>query len=218
MVNDEPVLDWRGRPIRDYRFLPRYISTHPPGWLLEYWFRTNTRLTYRDIKARMTVPPRHLPSERELDARRELEARGPLALSDLRWRRIPITRREIMRAEMWSLEQIHFNTTLDIELGHGDQPARLRKKALGPDGTVTTVGQPTMDLRAFLNRGEMVHFPQQRLRDIFEVYHQVRDRAVELGYSSWQLLPANELPSTWDESNSIEQFTYDWYQQQEDSE
>lgn len=38
------------RPIRDFKFLPRYIATNVPVWLLKYWFRTNRRLTYGDIR------------------------------------------------------------------------------------------------------------------------------------------------------------------------
>lgn len=209
--NGVPALDWGGRPIRQFPHLPRYISTHPPGWLLEYWFRTNKFMTYRDIKARMTVAAGRLSSERSLDRRRELEARGPLALSDLRWKRIPITRLEVMRAELWSLDQIQFNTSMAIEYDDWNQPLHLRKKAIGPNGMATTEGQPTLPLRMFLRPGQRVYAPQQRLRKIFETTNSVVDRAKRYGYTSWQIMPANLLPSTWDENNSVEPFTLDWY-------
>ncbi|KLJ12963.1 hypothetical protein EMPG_12062 [Blastomyces silverae] len=53
--NGQEVKDYDGAVIRNFPFLPRYISKRPLAWQLEYWMRLDSRLTYRDIKARMTV-------------------------------------------------------------------------------------------------------------------------------------------------------------------
>ncbi|KAH3200355.1 hypothetical protein KXX02_000949 [Aspergillus fumigatus] len=65
--NDQVVKDHDGRPIRAFPFLPRYISIRPAAWLLEYWMRTDPRLTYRDIKARMVVPAAQRPRENTIN-------------------------------------------------------------------------------------------------------------------------------------------------------
>ena len=57
--------------------------------------RTDRRLSYRDIKARMTAPMAEKPRENTLNMRREREARGPLALSCWTTKRGNIARVEV---------------------------------------------------------------------------------------------------------------------------
>lgn len=90
-----------GTPLRNFSFLPRYISVQVPGWLLEYWSRTDPRLTYKDIIARMVGELDKLPTENTLNMRREREARGPLGLSCWSNSRSKITRAELRRVEGW---------------------------------------------------------------------------------------------------------------------
>ena len=212
--NNETVLDWEGNPIRDYPFLPRYIASRPPAWLLEYWARTDPRLSYKDIKARMTTEPRSRPSENTLNMRREREVRGPLGLSCWNRRRGAVTRVEVERVERWSLEQLAYNTAMTIEYDTDGQPARLRSKALVRNGSgpgVTNIGQPTFPLDTFLRRGDTTHTPGQRLRETLALYTRLSGRARELGLDSWQLLPTDELPQGWNRLNSINRFTYDYF-------
>ncbi|EEQ34065.1 conserved hypothetical protein [Microsporum canis CBS 113480] len=136
LAEDKAVSYVKGiNAIRDFHFLPRYISVRVPGWLLEYWMRSDRRLTYRDIRARMTAPPADIPSDNALNMRREREARLSLGLSCWSACRGDITRTEMERVERWSQPQVSFNTTMGIEYATSDRsnfhtPACLLMKCL----------------------------------------------------------------------------------------
>lgn len=113
--DDEPVMNAVGAPLRDFKFLPRYISVQVPGWLLEYWCRSDPRLTYKDIRSRMVGDVDKIPTENTLNMRREREARAPLGLSCWTNGRTQISRTELRRIEGWTLDQISLNTTMNVE-------------------------------------------------------------------------------------------------------
>ncbi|KAI9924458.1 hypothetical protein MW887_007085 [Aspergillus wentii] len=206
MEDDQPMRDIEGNPIRDFDFLPRFISTRPAPWLLEYWMRTDARLTYRDIKARMVGPTKDKPADNLLNMRREREARAPLALSCWNTRRGNLTRVEVERVERWSEDQLTYNTTMIVEYSgptadSQSVPASLRSRTLTP-------GPPTYyRLDEFLENGE-AHVPSERLRATLALYHQLSERAQQLGLRSWQLLPQADLPPSWREVQTLKKFTY----------
>ncbi|KAK2765988.1 hypothetical protein FQN54_007503 [Arachnomyces sp. PD_36] len=112
--NGNIVKDYRGEPIRDFPFLPRYIARKPAAWLLEFWMRTDHRVNNHDIKARMTVPENQLPSGAFLTNLRETGARRPLGLSC--WsERSPISKAELERNMRLTHDQITLNTTMRVE-------------------------------------------------------------------------------------------------------
>ena len=49
------LLDFRGKPIRDFPSLPSVISSMVEGWRIEAWMRSNSRMTMTDIVARIPV-------------------------------------------------------------------------------------------------------------------------------------------------------------------
>ncbi|RLL99978.1 hypothetical protein CFD26_107708 [Aspergillus turcosus] len=188
--NGQVVKDSDGRPIRDFPFLPRYISTRPAAWLLEFWMRTDPRLTYRDVKSRMVVPAAQRPRENSLNMRRERQCRNPLALSCWTSARSTVGRVEVERVARWSLDQIRYNTTMEIEYDDQRTAVRLRSKTLA--GGVP--GYYPLDL--FLD-GREAHVPGQRVCEALSFFWQLSERASGLRLGSWKLLPAEELPEAW---------------------
>ncbi|KAL4890059.1 hypothetical protein BDV59DRAFT_204658 [Aspergillus ambiguus] len=193
------VKDSEGMDIRDFAFLPRYISARPAGWLLEYWMRTDHRLTYRDIKARMVGGRRDKPLDNTLNMRRERDVRTPLALSCWSVRRsnsARVSRIDVERVERWSLDQIHHNTTMEIEyridMSTGRfHPKRLMSKPLNPN-----TPPRFYPLNHFLG-DDNPHTPSRRLQEVIQTYHRLARRARELRLRSWRLLPDEELPTAW---------------------
>ncbi|KAL2010416.1 hypothetical protein VTN00DRAFT_6223 [Thermoascus crustaceus] len=192
LVEDGMVVkDANGTPLRNFTFLPRYISVRPPGWLLEYWMRTDSRLTYRDIKARMTTSD--LPSDNVLNMRREREARSSLGLSCWATRRGTIARVEVERVERWTPDQIAHNTTMVVEYtdptsdGAKRVPLRLRAKTLIP-------AQPVyFPLDTFLENGRP-HIPSRRIARAIDLFYRLSETALERQLDTWQQLDPSELP------------------------
>lgn len=217
LEDDEKVLDWKNKPLRNFTFLPRYIATRPPAWLLEYWCRSDDRLAYRDIKARMTAPPRSLPNDNTLNMRREREARGPLGLSCWNRRRGTVTRIELERIERWSIDQLTYNTVMRIEYDDEYQPVHLRKRAFNVDRNGSTIfGQPTFPMNTFLlsnpmNNRTMCQIPGDRTKEAVSLFNEMSSRARELKRSSWQVLPDTDLPLGWRAIDVLNRYTYSYY-------
>ncbi|EGD87827.1 hypothetical protein H112_04297 [Trichophyton rubrum D6] len=196
LMDDDAAPSSKGsNAVRDFPFLPRYISIRVPGWLLEYWMRTDSRLTYRDIKARMTAPPADIPSDNALNMRREREARSPLGLSCWTTRRGGITKAEVERVERLSQSQISFNTTTAIEYASGANgkkfPLHLLMKRLD--------GGPSQryPLDTFMDGKKGPHLPGQRLESTIQLLCQLQDYANALGEDDWRSLAPEYLPETW---------------------
>ncbi|KAI1944095.1 hypothetical protein LOZ66_000685 [Ophidiomyces ophidiicola] len=185
----QAVLDYQGTPIRNFSFLPRYISVRPSGWLMEFWMRSDPRLTYRDIKARMPVTKEELPSDNVLNMRRERDARKPLGLSCWTARRGGVTRAEIERVELLCPENITYNTALKVR--HDVQPPVLESKSLYP-----SVPPHFYPLDSFLDSGR-IHAPGRRLNDGMQLLFSLQDSAIELGIEHWRSLPESKLPDWW---------------------
>lgn len=204
------VKDSKGDPIRNFVFLPRYISVRPPAWLIEYWLRTDPRLTYKDLKARMAVDPSLQPKDNAINMRREREVRGPLGLScwTARLSDEHIARVEVERIERWSLDQVRYNTTMIVEYlpafpkTNGDIPFRLRSKSLVPGGR-----PQYYPLTTFLDHRHMF-VPSRRILRTQSLFWSLRDRAKELGLRTWQLLPDDEIPEHWKAIQIPKKFTY----------
>ncbi|KAI9041647.1 uncharacterized protein KD926_006545 [Aspergillus affinis] len=196
------VRDQKGASIRYFEFLPRYISNNPPTWLIEYWMRTDARLTYRDIKARMTAPRDQQPTENALNMRREREVRSPLGLScwaARRGRTSRVARIDLERMESWTYDQVHLNTTMEIEYRFDKKvgqlvPCRLRSKSLTSDSE-TTAYYP---LNHFLN-ADGAHVPSDRTVTAMDTFFEVSERARAKGLDSWRRLPAEDIPVNWRE-------------------
>lgn len=162
---------------------------------MEYWMRSDPRLTYRDLKARMTAAKEDLPSDNALNMRREREARLPLGLSCWTTRRGEITKTEVERVERWSHDQITLNTTLDIEYTRrpGTRPVAifLLSKSL--------VEAPPCkyDICTFLDESQQPHTPGPRIRAAIELLFQLQDAVITCGVSGWKDLPSEYLPRSW---------------------
>lgn len=162
--------------------------------------RTDGRLTYKDIKARMTAPPGEQPAENTLNMRRERYVRKRLGLScwaARRGRTSRVSRVDLIRMERWTYDQIHMNTTMDIEYisrqGYSHPlPYRLRAKSLA-SGPTPPVYYP---LDTFLG-DESAHVPSQRVITAMETFFDVSEKALARGMDSWRHLPRGEIPVAW---------------------
>jgi len=58
-VNRVVQKDGKGKPIRDFRCLPRFLSSDLPGKKIEAYFHRDSRIRYEDLWARMPsgTPP-----------------------------------------------------------------------------------------------------------------------------------------------------------------
>lgn len=188
---DKILENAEGTPLRDFPFLPRYISVQVPGWLLEYWFRTDQRLSYKDIIARMVGQPENLPSKNSLNMRRERDARAPLGLSCWPKYHSHISKAELIRLEGWTLDQISYNTTMDIEYleppSARPTPFRLCSKTLVNDA-------PTRyyPLDTFLENGQR-HVPSPRITATLNLFYKLAEQALKEGLDSWEDLYVKEL-------------------------
>ena len=216
------VKDDEGLPIKNFSFLPRYISMNPPGWLLEYWMRSDTRLTYKDIKARMTAPVAERPKDNALNMRRERDARGPLALSCWTTRRGQISRVEVERVERWNPDQIRRNTTMTIVYKDG-MPDCLKAKTLGSPSAAeidrVSAGLPPTTqphyypLITFLDVCDQdgyyqLHKPSDRVLKTVELFENLSNKALKLGIRSWHSLPQEYLPTSWKPMKNNRVFIY----------
>lgn len=190
MENGQVVLDFQGNSVRNFPFLPRYISVRPSGWLIEFWMRSDTRLTYRDIKARMSAAKEDLPSDNVLNMRRERDARKPLGLSCWTARRGGVTKAEIERIEQLSAENVAYNTALKIQ--RGTESVMLESKSFYPNDT-----PHYYPVNIFLDSGEEVHTPGQRLDVCIQLLFDLQVLATDLGFDDWRDLPDYRLPTWW---------------------
>lgn len=153
--------------------------------------RSDSRLTYRDIKARMAAD--ELPSDNALNMRREREARNPLGLSCWTSRRGDVSRVEVERVERWTPDQISYNTTMVVEYtdpspdGAKRAPLHLRSKTLVPAAPVY------FPLDTFLENGRQ-HIPSRRIAAAIDLFYRLSEKAVEQQLDTWQDLGPSDLP------------------------
>lgn len=190
------MFDYTGRPMRDFPFLPRFISNKVPAWLLEYWMRTDSRLTYRDIKGRMIRGEKPLPTDNALNMRRERDARTPLQLSCWTTRRGIVTKAEVERASNLNADQVAYNTTMDIEYGIKGgvkQPIALRSKSLRLSAS------RFYPLDTYISFEAQPHIPSARLTEAIDMLYHLQDIALSLGMDigDWRLIPSHYLPAPW---------------------
>ncbi|PGH01218.1 hypothetical protein AJ79_07989 [Helicocarpus griseus UAMH5409] len=188
--NGQEVMGPDGEVVRDFPFLPRYIAVRPPAWQLEYWMRLDSRMSYRDIKARMTVGRNHLPSDNSLNMRREREARGPLGLSCWTSRRGGVTRTEIERVDRLEEDQVKLNTTMDVVGRTADNPGFLQARNLAG-------APPACYPWDMFLVGQRLHVPSARLAEALALHEQLWDKVASSDVNDWRHLPADQLPSSW---------------------
>jgi hypothetical protein len=190
LLDGEPVKNAAGVSLRDFKFLPRYISVQVPGWLLEYWCRSDPRLTYKDIRSRMVGDLDKLPTENTLNMRREREARAPLGLSCWTNGRTQISRTELRRIEGWTVDQISLNTTMNVgyQLSatalHRWQITHLIPKALKEmenDG-----GPCYYPVDIFLESHDRRHTPSNRIATAIVFFFKLVERARKEELKSWE--------------------------------
>lgn len=86
-ANGELELGINGEVLRDFKILPRYISSAVEGWRLHFWFTCDKRIGFQDILARMHFKCSSRSGE------------GPLAAGDLKVKRMLQDRIENFRRE-----------------------------------------------------------------------------------------------------------------------
>lgn len=125
----QPIVTARGAQLRYFSFLPRYISSDVPGWLLEFWFRLDYRLEMNDIRMRIEVDPTgKVPSGNALNMRRVRFRENINANSWVPSREWP-AKGDIQRLDSLTTEQICLNTTMIVDVPN----QRLLKPIFAPD-------------------------------------------------------------------------------------
>lgn len=194
--NGQVAMSISGKPIRDFPFLPRYIATNAPAWLLEYWFRTDSRLKYNDILMRMAIPLEKWPSMVSYINTVRNRFRNMLGLSSWASHQGAIKLAEVELVDRWTYEQIYLNTTMVIEYGTqaggvSTVPQYLRSKML-------LSGVPRYyNVGTFCGNGESFR-PSDRMERTMDLLIQLKRKAQQLGLATWQLVPpGNDIPMSW---------------------
>ncbi|KAL9106612.1 MAG: hypothetical protein Q9227_008395 [Pyrenula ochraceoflavens] len=115
MDNGSPVLNASGKPLKDFKVLPRFISLDVPAWMIEAWRLLDPRITYGDIIARMDEDPKwgyKRPSPNTLQQRCSREFRRPFHKFVANIRRGITSREDVRAIERLTQLNIDFNTTL----------------------------------------------------------------------------------------------------------
>ena len=141
----------------------------------------------------MVPEPSKRPLNRALDEMRENEVRWPLGLSNWKDYHSHIPRIEVERVGLWSLDQIQFNTTMEIGYSEGTSPRPIYLKYKQFHEHTQPVGQ--FDLHTFTTSPDRA---SEQLRLTIDLLHNLSNRARQLGFQSWSDLPHEHLPRSWE--------------------
>ncbi|KAL1984448.1 hypothetical protein VTN96DRAFT_9142 [Rasamsonia emersonii] len=154
-----------GTPLRNFSFLPRYISVQVPGWLLEYWSRTDPRLTYKDIIARMPLEDHAGRTQ----ARRGVE-------TDQIWHN---TTMDIEYTPGMTPFRLRAKTLVDVDDGDDDDDDDNAPYRYYP-------------LDTFLENGQRRHVPSPRTAAAINFFYKLAEQALKEGLESWEVLYAKD--------------------------
>lgn len=117
VINKVVQLDGKGKPIRAFPFLPRFLSSNLAGKILEAYFHQDPKVRYEDLWARMpgcTPPLTAAIKNHRYNNRRIREVRAPYHVPCFTSRRSTITRTDVEIAATLSREMIRQATVWPI--------------------------------------------------------------------------------------------------------
>jgi hypothetical protein len=185
MENGEVVNDSENKPIKDFPFLPRYLSSNMELFRYEAYFRMDPRLTYRDLWARMPSTAREfdLPKVRAIgmEITRKVRQRNNALCWDRKGHKLP--RRNVELVDSLSQEQIELNTTWIVSSDGIRQP--------GQSPTL-----PPLPRNYFLAPGEIVHKMSVPLQNARKELRRLQKIAQRKGRDNWEDVPEDH-PYQW---------------------
>lgn len=117
VINKVTQRDSKGKPIRNFGFLPRYLSSNLPGKKIEAYFHKDSRIRYDDLWARMpscTPPLTTAVKNHRYNNKRIREVRAPFHVPCFTSRRTTITRTDVEIAATLTREMIRQGTVWPI--------------------------------------------------------------------------------------------------------
>ena len=188
-----------GMPLRDLPNLPRYISSKNEPIEMEFFFRSDPRVGYNDIRGRQAEwraydtkryktmkgkkggNPLRRPNNGINNARRRA-VRGPLKMRDWSTKHEGRGSKVFVRLlDTLTQEQIDHNTTWVVT-----------ERGIHPP----TNPQLIFPHLAFLSK-DYPHTPTAETQRSLDLLHKIRGEAAERGLSHWEDLPRTDLPSSW---------------------
>lgn len=171
-----------GIPLRNIKFLPRYLSSQLSEVAIEVFFRLDPRVKYDDLRGRQ---PRWVAKQSHnelntLNNRRIRRVRGPLRVRDWSGKYADRPTKGLLEIlDSLSDEQIRLNTTW-VAVADGVHPPN------NPDWLL-----PRTAFRAHNHR------MSNEVRLGLALLQKLKARAAELGLESWKMLPPEEKPKEW---------------------
>jgi hypothetical protein len=181
------VHDSKNKPIRDFPFLPRYLSSDLELFRFEAYRRMDPRLKYRDLWARMpsTTPELHGNSLRvralRMDLTRKVRDRNNGRCWDAKGHKLPRGNLELV--EKLTQEQIEHNTTWIVTSEGIRQPGQ------------SPTSNP-LPRNYFLAPGEVSHTLGPELQNARNELRRLQRIAEQKGRNSWEEVPEDH-PYQW---------------------
>jgi hypothetical protein len=176
------VYDAKNEPIRDFTFLPRYLSSNLEPFRYEAYFRMDPRLTHRDLWARMpsTTPDFEPEKVRALGMRitRKVRDRNNARCWKVMGKKPP--RRNVELVESLTQEQIELNTTWTVTSDGVRQPNQ-------------PLSSTPLPRNHFLAPREITHTLSLPLQKAREELGRLQNIAERKGRNGWKEVPEDHL-------------------------
>ena len=199
-VNHRKVEGSDGLPLRDLPNLPRYISSKNEPIEMEFFFRSDPRVGYNDVRGRQAEwraydkkkyktmrgkqgkgNPLRRPNNGINNARRRA-VRGPLLMRDWSVKHEGRGSKVFIRLlDALTQEQIDHNTTWVVTEAGIHPPTN--EQLVFPHLTFLSNSYP--------------HKPTKETQRSLDLLARIRNLAAQRGLSHWEELPRTELPSSW---------------------
>jgi hypothetical protein len=181
----EVVNDSENKPIKDFPFLPRYLSSNLELFRYEAYFRMDPRLTYRDLWPRMpsTTPKFDRKTKTKVGTNfgRQIREHNNAHCWNLRGHQLPRTNVEVV--ENLTQEQIELNTTWNVTSDGIRQPCQ------------SPISSP-LPRNYFLASGEIGHTLGPALQNARNELQRLQRIAERKGRNSWKDVPEDH-PHQW---------------------
>ena len=207
LSTNAPVIGPRGKALRYFSFLPRWISRLVSSALLEFWFRIDYRLEMNDIVDRIEPGVNGLPNLNAVSMRRQ-RLRHNLKLLAWSNNRTWPTKGMVVDVGRYTSIQICLNTTMDVDATNNRflQPAFSDEacSANGIRGYVPAI-VPT---NHFLTN-EIGPIPSRRMLAAIILRRRCQTLAMTLGIANtrdcYLLLSDEDAPTWWTKGSGGEE-------------
>lgn len=189
----------RGRPLRYFSHIPRWVAVNVSGMLLELWLRLDARVEMADMLDRINVGGRKLPRPNAFNMRR-MRFRDSINVPTFNPGRQQPTATEVELIGRLSREQILLNTAMAVDLPNN----RLMKPILVNHGRLLGYVDSGLPLGYFLREFALpVPLPSDRQVVTLELRKRMQTlaqlRGCGNGVTDYSKLPFSLQPSWWND-------------------